>query len=64
MAALRGEASISPNDEILRVEAAWILAFLSAKDDESNWTLVHAGMVPALVQALNDSRGEVRCEGS
>lgn len=57
--ALRGEMPVAPLDADLRVEAAWIVAFLLAKDDESVWVLVRAGTVPPLVQALADSGGEV-----
>ncbi|CAM9499167.1 unnamed protein product, partial [Hapterophycus canaliculatus] len=47
-----------PRDEGLRVEAAWILAFLTAKEEETVSELLRAGMVPALVEALVDSGGQ------
>lgn len=61
LAALRGfVATDATRDEPLRVEAAWILAFLTAKENETASALVGAGMVPALVEALVDSRGQVK----
>lgn len=59
IASLQGKAPVAPLDAHLRVEAAWILAFLTAKDDESGTALLRAGIVPALCQALVDSAGEV-----
>lgn len=50
---------LPPRDEALRVEAAWILAFLTAKEAETVTELVRAGIVPALVEALVDSGGQV-----
>lgn len=41
------------------MEAAWILAFLTAKEEETVTELVRVGMVPALVEALVDSGGQV-----
>lgn len=52
-------ASLPPRDEALRVEAAWILAFLTAKEAETVSELVRVGMVPALVEAFVDSKGQV-----
>ncbi|CAM9559994.1 unnamed protein product [Ectocarpus sp. 6 AP-2014] len=49
---------VPPRDEALRVEAAWILAFLTAKEEETVTELVRVGMVPALVEALVDSGGQ------
>lgn len=63
IAALTGTAPGAPQDEQLRVEAAWILAFVTAKDDEVGSKLVQKEMVPALIQALVDSRGEVSMSG-
>lgn len=56
---LAGAPVIPPRDEALRVEAAWILAFLTAKEAETVSELVRVGMVPALVEALVDSNGQV-----
>ncbi|CAM9844268.1 unnamed protein product, partial [Discosporangium mesarthrocarpum] len=53
-AAMAGEGK----DRALAVEAAWVLAFLTAKGDESGAVLLEAGVVPSLVQALVDSQGE------
>ncbi|CAN0511652.1 unnamed protein product, partial [Laminaria digitata] len=62
---LRGRATPgAPRDDALRVEAAWILAFLTAKEEETGSELVRAGMVPALVEALVDSEGRVSWGGS
>lgn len=64
VAALKGfVATGATRDEPLRVEAAWILAFLTAKENETVSVLVGAGMVPALVEALVDSRGQVKGRG-
>lgn len=52
-------AALPPRDEGLRVEAAWILAFLTAKEEETVSELLRVGMVPALVEALVDSGGQV-----
>ncbi|CAM9506933.1 unnamed protein product, partial [Choristocarpus tenellus] len=52
--AMRNEAK----DRELAVEAGWVLAFLTAKDDESGSRLVQAGIVSALVEALVGSGGE------
>ncbi|CAM9464922.1 unnamed protein product [Ectocarpus sp. 8 AP-2014] len=49
---------VPPRDEALRVEAAWILAFLTAKEEETVTELVRVGMVPALVEALVNSGGQ------
>lgn len=55
---LRGRATPgAPRDDPLRVEAAWVLAFLTAKEEETASALIRAGMVPALVEALVDSGG-------
>ena len=69
IAALRGSVAVNTargpggegatRDGPLRVEAAWILAFLTAKENETASVLVAAGMVPALVEALVDSGGQV-----
>lgn len=59
IAALQGTARGAPRDEALRVEASWILAFVTAKEDESVSALLRLNLVPALVQALVDSGGEV-----
>ncbi|CAM9099094.1 unnamed protein product [Pylaiella littoralis] len=53
--AAAGAAMLQLRDEALRVEAAWILAFLTAKETETVSELVRVGMVPALVEALVDS---------
>ncbi|CAM9535486.1 unnamed protein product [Ascophyllum nodosum] len=68
IAALRGSVAVNTargpggegatRDGPLRVEAAWILAFLTAKENETASVLVAAGMVPALVEALVDSGGQ------
>lgn len=50
---------LPPRDGALRVEAAWILAFLTAKETETVSELVRVGMVPALVEALVDSNRQV-----
>lgn len=61
IAALRGDYMTgAPRDESLRVEAAWILAFLTAKENETVTELMRHGVVPALVEALVGSGGEVR----
>eukprot|EP00752_Nemacystus_decipiens_P004524 g4131.t1 len=57
-AATAATVSLPPRDEALRVEAAWILAFLTAKETETVSELVRVGMVPALVEALLDSGGK------
>ncbi|CAM9401466.1 unnamed protein product [Scytosiphon promiscuus] len=53
-----GSSVVPPRDEGLRVEAAWILAFLTAKEEETVSELLRAGMMPALVEALVDSGGQ------
>lgn len=60
VAALQGSImSGAPRDDPLRVEAAWVLAFLTAKEIETVSEFVRAGVVPALVRALVDSGGQV-----